>query len=131
MTVLADFQTIIGDGGQEVSRNINYPQTPAQQLGVLFEAGGHIEGQGETGGRNAFLMFSVTGVLQNAEVFVNGEGPVGFISRSPAVQNEWSTQLIAISGERLQNAGNSITVRVVNDAFFIKDLICFYHQDSD
>jgi hypothetical protein len=122
MTVLADFQTIIGDRAQTVER-----RPGVQQLGVAFDTGGRIAGDSEVGGHGAFLIYSVTGLVHTTEVFVNGEGPVGTIEASPEV---WSTQVIAMGGFRLNSGQNSITVRDVTDRFFIKDLICFYHQDS-
>lgn len=126
MTVLADFQTIIGDVGQEVVRS----QNPGQQLGVAFNTGGRIAGNDdELGGDGAFLIYSVSNVFHTAEVFVNGKGPVGSIEASSG--NTWSTQVITMAGTRLNSGQNTISVGVITDPFFIKDLICFYHQDSD
>lgn len=127
MTVLADFQTIIGDGGQLIHREIQVG--PEQQLGVAFEAGGHISGNSEIGQGSAFLMFTVSGVTQHVQVFVNGQGPVGTIRPSG---DNLSTQIIMMAGSRLKDTANVISVRqVFGPDFWIFDLVCFYHQDSD
>ena len=128
MTVLADFQTIIGDGGQLVHRA--NPGQPAQQLGVAFDTGGRISGNSEIGTGSAFLMYSVSGVTVNVDVFVNGAGPVGNIKPSG---DNLNTQIIMMAGSRLGIVfnGNTISVRnVFSQDFWIYNLICFYHQDS-
>lgn len=68
MTVLADFQTIIGDRAQTVEVSSGH-----QQLGVEFNAGGRIAGEGETGSDNAFLIYSVINLFHTTKVFVNGQ----------------------------------------------------------
>jgi hypothetical protein len=123
MTVLCDFQTIIGDRAQRVER-----EAGEQQLGEDFNTGGRITGETEVGGNGAFLIYTVTELFQQIDVFVNGEGPVGTIQPS---QDVWSTQVITMAGFRLNSGQNSVTVRDATDNFWIKDLICFYHQDSD
>jgi len=120
MTVLADFQTIIGDQAQRVEPG------DVRQLGIAFDTGGRRTSDGELGGDAAFLLFTVTELFQTVDVFVNGAGPVGTIQPS---QDVWSTQVIAMAGSRLNSGQNRITVRTT-DPFWIKDLICFYHQDS-
>lgn len=126
MTVLADFHTIIGDNAQRI------PFSPADidrhhQLGVDFDTGGRISSDGEVGGSAAFLIYTVGSLsFGGAQVFVNGQGPVGVIQPSSA----WSTQVIAMAGSRLASGMNQITVTRVTEEFWIKDLICFYHQSS-
>jgi hypothetical protein len=76
MTVLADFQTIIGD------KSPLRVEIGNQQLGRDFEAGGRIDGNSETSPGAAFLMLTVTELFHATDVFVNGEGPVGTIQPS-------------------------------------------------
>lgn len=136
MTVLADFNTIIGD---EVPQDV--PFQPGQQspLGTRFNAGGRLgEGSGQTGALGAFIMFSVLNLQVPLEVFVNGKGPIG--TMDPTGARGWDSQVICMSGGRLISGdgdNNQISVAlppaspVSTGAFKIKNLICFYHQDSD
>jgi hypothetical protein len=127
MTVLCDFQTIIGDNGQDV------PETSSEQLGVPFFTGGRLDSTGEVGGTGAFLIYEVTGVVTNVQVFINNdEDPIGEISSTRSTPNEWVTQIITMAGRRLRSQqANGIFVGNVNNSFAIRKLICFYHQDSD
>ena len=125
MTVLADFQTIIGDNPQQVNTGVKF-----QKLGDNFDTSGRRFSNSEIGGDAAFLIFSVLDVRFDTEVFVNREGPVGIINHTEP--GHWSTQIIAMAGVRLKSGLNSIEVGDVRQGpFLIKDLICFYHQDSD
>jgi hypothetical protein len=134
MTVLADFN-IIPDGHQSVGVQ------PGQQspLGTRFNAGGRLgESSGETGALAAFIMFSVLNLQIPLDVFVNGEGPIGTMDANPAPG--WYSQVLCMSGARLKSGNglnNEISVGIPSadpletTAFEIKNLICFYHQDSD
>lgn len=126
MTVLCDFQTIVGDAGQNVPVAGAGAEVP---LGASFNTGGRIAGGSEGGGQSAFLIYSVRNMVGTAQVFVNdSDESVGTITASSGTS--WSTQLIALAGSRLNDGGNRITLRNVTDAFTIKDLICFYHQSD-
>lgn len=140
MTVLCDFFTIIGDGGGngitihpvEFEGHVN--------LGDPFNTDGRIatdeahaaeSGRREGGRSTAFLTYSVRNMTGTAQVFLNdSELPVGIITPSPP-NGVWSTQIIAMAGVRLNPGDNQLTLRHVTDTFNIKDLICFFHQDSD
>jgi hypothetical protein len=128
MTVLADFNIIIGD----VALGFGITPQAKQQLGE-FNTGGRIRSDGEVGGNAAFLMFSVEGVQVAIDVFINGQKITGPIT--PTTPG-WHTQIIALAGSRLNDGNNEITVGLPDGAtattsFQMKDLICFYHQDSD
>jgi hypothetical protein len=130
MTVLGDFQTIIGDERQSVPVAGSGAEVP---LGQNFNTGGRIAGTLESGpeqgGRSAFLIYSVRFMVGTAQVFVNdSDQSVGTIT--PSSGTAWFTQLIAMAGSRLNDGNNRITLRNVTDAFEIKDLICFFHQSS-
>ena len=126
MTVLCDFQTIIGDVRQNVPVAGSGAEVP---LGSSFNTGGRIAGAQETGGQGALLIYSVRFMVGTAQVFVNDSNEsVGTIT--PSSGTAWSTQLIAMAGSRLNDGNNRITLRNVTDAFEIKDLICYYHQSS-
>jgi hypothetical protein len=76
-------------------------------------------------------MYSVRNMTGTAQVFLNdSELPIGTITPSPP-NGVWSTQVIAMAGVRLRDGDNQLTLRHVTDTFNIKDLICYYHQDSD
>jgi hypothetical protein len=127
MTVLCDFQTIIGDPGQTVP--VTGPGAEVPLGNGSFDTSGRIAGPSETGGSSAFLIYSVRNMVGTAQVFVNdSDESVGTIT--PSSGTAWSTQLIAIAGSRLNDGNNRITLRNVTDTFTIKDLICYYHQSS-
>lgn len=131
MTMLADFTTIIGD--TPVSVPVVSPGAEFQ-LGNPFDTGGRLPGAGETGINSALLMFSVRNLSGTAQVTVNdSDDVVGTITPSPSQLNIWSTQVIAFAGNRLSSASgnnNRLRLRNVTDAFQIKDVVCFFHQDS-
>jgi hypothetical protein len=136
MTVLADFNIIIPEDFQSVSV---VPQQPPSPLGTRFNAGGRLgEGSGQTGPLAAFIMFSVLNLQFPLDVFVNGEGPIGTMDANTAPG--WNSQVLCMSGGRLisgDGLNNEISVGVPSSGplivrtFLIKNLICFYHQDSD
>ena len=136
MTVLADFNTIIPEDPQ----NIPVRQGQQSPLGTRFNAGGRLgEGSGQTGAHGAFIMFSVLNLLVPLDVFVNGEGPIGTMDPNPPGGAGWYSQVLCMSGGRLKSGdglNNEISVTlppaspVGTAAFMIKNLICFYHQDS-
>lgn len=136
MTVLADFNIIIPEDFQSVAV---VPGQPSP-LGTRFNAGGRLgEGSGQTGPLAAFIMFSVLNLQFPLDVFVNGQGPIGTMDANSAVPG-WYSQVLCMSGGRLisgDGLNNEISVGVpsagplVQRTFDIKNLICFYHQDSD
>jgi hypothetical protein len=131
MTMLADFTTIIGD--TPVSVPVVAPGAEFQ-LGDAFDTGDRVAGGNEKGNNGALLMFSVRNMSGTAQVTLNdSDDVVGTIAPSPAQLNIWSTQIIAMAGSRLSGAsGNSnrIRLRNVTDAFQIRDLVVFFHQNS-
>jgi hypothetical protein len=136
MTVLADFNIIIPEDFQ----NVSVQKGQQSPLGTRFNAGGRLgEGSGQTGALGAFIMFSVLNLQVPLDVFVNGEGPIGTMDANPAVPG-WYSQVLCMSGGRLTSGdglNNEISVEipaagpVAGTGFQIKNLICFYHQDSD
>jgi hypothetical protein len=127
MVVLCDFNTIVGDVPVDVPVTGPGAEVP---LGNPFDTGGRIASSSETGPEGALLIFSVRNMTGTAQVFVNDVN-VGTIRLSPGTA--WSTQMIALAGSRLNGAsGNNNRIRLENvtDAFQLKDLVCFYHQNS-
>ncbi len=80
-----------------------------------------------TGGRKAdttaLLIYSATNLAGSARVFINRDH-VGTITATSG--NTFSTQLIAVRGNQLNDGDNEITLGNVTDLFTIKDLICFF-----
>jgi len=84
-------------------------------------------------------MFSVLNLPVPLDVFVNGEGPIGTMDANPP-GSSWNAQVLCMSGSRLKSGNglnNEISVALppgspaATATFRIKNLICFYHQDSD
>jgi len=135
MTVLADFNIIIPEEFQSVGVQPGH----RKPLGIRFNTGGVLgQGSGETGPLAAFIMFSVLNLQFPLDVFVNGEGPIGTMDANTAPG--WNSQVLCMSGRRLHGGdglNNEISVGIpsagplVARTFDIKNLICFYHQDSD
>jgi hypothetical protein len=140
MTVLCDFFTIIGDGGGNGITVHPVDFEGESPLGDPFNTGGRIatdeahaaeSGRKEGGHSTAFLIYSVRNMTGTAQVFLNNsELPVGIITPSPP-NSVWCTQMIAMAGFRLHDGDNQLTLKHVTDTFNIKDLICYFHQDSD
>jgi hypothetical protein len=139
MTVLADFNTIIGDGAPPgVGVAVGVSKGKPSPLGNRFSAGGRLgEGSGETGDLAAFIMFSVRNLQVRLRVFINGED-IGPMEANPFPG--WYSQVICMSGGRLisgddlnneVSVGLALETPVQSATFRIKNLICFYHQDSD
>ena len=72
------------------------------------------------------------------DVFVNGKGPIGTMDANSVPG--WYSQVLCMSGGRLLSGdglNNEISVGIPSagpwqrTGFDIKNLICFYHQDSD
>jgi hypothetical protein len=141
MTVLCDFQTIIGDVPVPVDQALGGAQV---QLPQRFNTGGRISSTREhsENGRQqpAFLVYSVSSRgnrAGTAQVFLNEDREdipesnisIGTITHFPG---PFRTEMIALSAEKLLDGkDNEITLRHVTEGFMIKNLICFYHQDSD
>jgi hypothetical protein len=140
MTVLADFNIVISEDRQGV------PLKSGQRslLGKKFSAGGRLGDGGQTGPLGAFIMFSVLNLQVPLDVFVNdeetGDGPIGTMDPNPPGGRGWYSQVLCMSGGRLKSGdglNNAISVAFPPGSppgtsdFMIKNLICFYHQDSD
>jgi hypothetical protein len=142
MTVLADFNIII----HEDLQGVGVRQGERSPLGTRFNTGGRLgENSGQTGPLAAFIMFSVLNLQIPLDVFVNGDDPIGdtpigTMDPNPPGAPGWNSQVLCMSGSRLKSGDgniNEISVAlppgspVATAGFQIKNLICFYHQDSD
>lgn len=125
MTVLADFKMIVDDSGQIIP-------TASGSAEVALGNGSFNTG-GRLSNETAFLIYSLRDMVGTAQVFVNRtDGPDEFVGTiTPSSGTAWSTQLIAMGGSELIDGNNRIILKNVTDSFRIKDVICFYHQDSD
>lgn len=137
MPTLCDFAQIVGE-------------TPV----TIGDSRPVFEQKFNTGGRNskhpAFLIFNVQGLVRadrDVNVKINNQ-VVGKIFRYMSttedvrkdVEQYWYTQMIAFSGPVLNDGDNEIQIDAVGwsgatnpnkyDDFKLKDLICFFHQES-
>ena len=91
---------------------------------------------------DAILMLMVKGMTvsnTDAQVFINNKN-VGVIERSEgANRDHWFTQIINIGKRKLIRGNNRLRISAVNnptegsdrfDDFFIKDVICYFKQNS-
>lgn len=117
MTVLCDFIQIIGDTGQAISQTSTGAEVPLPD----FNTGGR------EGSLTALLVYSAKNLAGSAQVFINNHN-VGTITATSGTV--FSTQLIAVSGNQLNDGNNEIVLKNVTDPFTIKDLICFFHQSD-
>ncbi len=111
MAEVCDFIQIIGDNGRNVSG-------PTEDL-PNFNTGSRMRSP------TALLIYSVKDLQGSADVYINGSRVGAMTETSGSI---FSTQLIAVSGAQLRDGDNTIQVRNISDPFFIKDLICFFHQ---
>jgi hypothetical protein len=132
-TILGDFTHIAG-GAADEDGIVPVSRTLADEAGMSsdFNTGG-IRGE-----RSVILMFSIRPVENPpqpalADVFIN-EQKVGSILVT--VHNVFTTQTIAIA--RAQDADfkatggrdNVFAIKHVPRGFQIKDIVCFFHQES-
>lgn len=113
MTVLADYFEILGNGPKVVPAN----QGPVI-LSSVVDTGGRLK-------RSAFLMFTTTGEGA-AAIFVNGH-QAGAVFGSNGVI---STQVASFSGAFLNDGLNQVELRDVSNTFRIRNVYCFFHQNS-
>jgi len=130
--VLCDFTQILGDGGVTIGDADN-------EWEASFNTGGREPGS------PAFLLFNVRGLTHtdvDVPVEINGS-VVGTIRRYPGeetTRNYWFTQMIAVDGATLNNGNNTIRIEAVSwpgaspghlyDNFNLKNVVCFFHQQS-
>lgn len=117
MPVLCDFQQIIGDTPQAI---------PAVGLGVQVPLPSFDTG-GRDSGATAFLILSARNLTGTADVLVNNSS-VGTITATSG--SFWSTQMIHVNGNQLNNGNNTIALTNVMDAFELKTVMCFFHQSA-
>ena len=116
-TVLADFIQIVGDGPIDVSQTQGGNEFPLPS----FNTGGRL------GNQTALLVFSVRDLSGSADVRINDVSVGTITATSPGI---FSTQLITLDGNKLNDGTNRIVLKNVSDNFKIKDLICFFHQST-
>lgn len=118
MTVLADFAEVLGDQGQP----IGVAQGNASVALPPFNTGGRL------GGHSAFLMFLASGLQGSAGIFVNGQHVGAVFPTGPG--NVVSTQMASFSGAVLKDGTNTVELRNVTEAFHLRNVYCFFHQNS-
>ena len=117
-TVVCDFIQIIGDAGQDIDKTLG----DTQEVLPDFNTGGR------EANFTALLFYSAKNLMGTAQVFINGNN-VGTITETPA-GGVFSTQLIGVRGNKLNDGNNEIVLRNVTDGFTIKDVNLFFHQSS-
>jgi hypothetical protein len=118
MAILCDFIQVLGDGGQAIPATVGNAEVPLPDFDTTAREGG----------QTALLMYSAKNLAGTAEVFINGNN-VGTITATPA-EGVFSTQLIGVRGNQLNNGKNEIVLKNVTDQFTIKDVNLFFHQSS-
>jgi hypothetical protein len=121
MPFLGDFVEILGDN----SMSIDQTTGNAQVVLPDFNTGGRATGTGPT--RKAQLMLSAKNLTGSAEVFINNTH-VGDITATPGAV--FSTQVISVPGNILNDGNNDIVLKKVTDPFVLKNVVCFFHQST-
>ncbi len=124
VTVLTDFTHIAGADG-----SVRRAAGNESAISNNFNTGGIL------GDRSALLMFSVDPdeTVAQADVYIN-EHKVGDIL--VAVQNGYTVQTVAIERADLAEFRNTdgrdnvFAIKNVPRSFRIKDVVCFFHQES-
>jgi hypothetical protein len=119
MTVLADFAQILGNQGQLVGQ----VQGDATIALPSFNTGGRLSNE------PALLVFLASDLLGSAAIFINNQ-QVGAVFPTGAVVST-STQMASFPGTVLNSGQNTISLKFVTDPFRLRNVCCFYHQDSD
>jgi hypothetical protein len=118
-TVVCDFIQIIGDAGKPISKTAAGTEVPISD---------DFKTEGRDVNQTALLMYSANNFTGTAEVFINGNN-VGTITATPA-GGVYSTQLIGVLGNQLNDGNNEMVLRNVTDAFRIKNVTLFFHQSA-
>ena len=118
MAVVADFRRVVGDSVVSVPVVGPWPQR--------FEVAEFLTNERLADPEQALLICSVRNLAGSAEVRINDE-PVGTLTSAGA---NWTTQVIAVSGSELAAGSNELNVTNVTDGFQLKDVFCFFHQNS-
>lgn len=133
MPILSDFVTIVGDQRILIGDDSN-----SSGFTENFRTADRRDD------RNAFISFMVRGMTQtveNAEFFVNDILVGSLENNNGGNRNLWHTQLITLSGDRLNDGENTLRVDTVPiapgtqgagnfDDFTITNVTCHFHQDS-
>lgn len=132
MPVVADFVRIVGDSWVTIG-------DADDSWEVEFNTANRRSDQ------SAFLLFNIKGLTattQSAHVYLNGVdvGQIYPYSGGDAARNNWYAQLITFQGSALNSGSNKIGICAVPssspgggdrfDDFALKDMFCFFHQDS-
>lgn len=117
----SNYVLILGDRGQNIPQTSDGAEVPLP----AFNASGR-----QPGGReDAFIMYTIRGLDGSAQVFLNNNiASGGTITASPGAA--FSTQMIAMPADQLNDGDNTIAIRNVTDPFTIKDVVCFFHTSS-
>lgn len=119
MTVLADFSEILGNQGQ----NVGVAQGAAAISLPSFNTGGVRTND------SALLFFLASNLQGSAAIFINNRQVGAVFPTGPA--GAASTQMADIPAGVLRTQGvNTIELKNVTDTFNIRNVYCFYHQDS-
>jgi hypothetical protein len=118
MPVLGDFEIVFGG---------NEGQVPKTTGDAVFAFSGFGTG-GRRSASSALLVYSVRDMTGTAHVLINGIH-VGTITPSGA-SGVYSTQMIPLSGNQLKDGQNTMALKSVTDAFWIKNVVCFFHQST-
>jgi len=118
MAVLCDFIQIVTDAGKVINQTEPGAEVPLPDFRT----------DGRDVNQTALLIYSAKNLAETAEVFINGNN-VGTITATPA-EGVFSTQLIGVRGNQLNDGNNEIVLRNVTDRFTIKDVNLFFHQSS-
>ena len=115
MPVVCDFIQIIGDTIQPIPQTAAGVEVPLPDFNT----------SGREAQLTALLLLSARNLAGSAQVFINNHH-VGDITATSGAA--FSTQLIAVAGNQINNGNNEIVLKAVSDPFELKDVICFFHQ---
>ena len=128
MPVVSDFIKIVGDSNQRVGDG-------AQPRKFNFNTGGrHAPG-------TAYIIMMVKGMTvtaNHAEVHLNDKHVGWIFNNNGGGVNEWQTQMVHFNGSDLNNGNNQVELRGVTypggvddhlDDYFVRNVICHFHQD--
>lgn len=120
MALVCDFIQIVGDAP------VNIGATAWEKT---FNTGGRKSGTNVDS--TALLIFNLKG-LTSAEipVLINNKEVGRIFPYAGANANHWYTQMVALNGSQLNDGNNEIQLESNSDSFQIKNMVCFFHQNS-
>ena len=135
MPIVSDFIHIQGDGNGDPGSNVRIGDGNIVREWTFQTGGRHANG-------TAYIVLMVKGMTvtdNHAEVRLNNQHLGYILNNKGGSVNEWQTQILSFTGDRLNNGSNELEIHGVTytgggndnfDDFYLRNIICHFHQSA-